>query len=311
MNIMLVSVTERIREIGLRKALGATPRLIRRQFLLEASVLGLTGGALGALLGLLGAVLLPHAIGVPDPFSAGGQPSARSSWPSPSASSSASTRPPGRPGSPPSTLSQRMTNRPRTRRRPPSRATVSDPPLLAVAAADLVIALRRGRGRRGDDDAPGPVRAGASGTWRPSQGRRWRSRAATGQVTVSWTSSTTFTQNGYAAASSVAVGDCVTVTGTTAKSTTITAKTVTIVPAPSSGICTNGAGFAAVGARGGREQGGTGQTGRGRAVGVAGERQWQRGRRFPGGEGGPPNGASGNGPPGGGFAGAAASPPAR
>jgi putative ABC transport system permease protein len=59
MNIMLVSVAERIREIGLRKALGARPKLIRRQFLVEASVLGLAGGVLGVLLGLLGAVLIP------------------------------------------------------------------------------------------------------------------------------------------------------------------------------------------------------------------------------------------------------------
>jgi putative ABC transport system permease protein len=65
MNIMLVSVTERIREIGLRKALGATPGQIRRQFLVEASVLGLTGGALGAGLGIIGAIFLPGAVGDP------------------------------------------------------------------------------------------------------------------------------------------------------------------------------------------------------------------------------------------------------
>jgi putative ABC transport system permease protein len=65
MNIMLVSVTERIREIGLRKALGARPRVIRRQFLVEASVLGLAGGLLGAGVGLIGAKVLPHFISSP------------------------------------------------------------------------------------------------------------------------------------------------------------------------------------------------------------------------------------------------------
>jgi putative ABC transport system permease protein len=65
MNIMLVSVTERIKEIGLRKALGAPPRVIRRQFLVESSVLGFAGGLLGVGLGVIGAVLLPKVISQP------------------------------------------------------------------------------------------------------------------------------------------------------------------------------------------------------------------------------------------------------
>jgi putative ABC transport system permease protein len=65
MNIMLVAVTERIREIGLRKALGATPAAIRRQFLVEAGVLGACGGLLGVVLGVAGAFALPGLLGQP------------------------------------------------------------------------------------------------------------------------------------------------------------------------------------------------------------------------------------------------------
>ena len=65
MNIMLVSVTERTREIGIRMAIGARSSAVRSQFLIESIVLSLTGGLAGILLGVVVSIAIPRMLGWP------------------------------------------------------------------------------------------------------------------------------------------------------------------------------------------------------------------------------------------------------
>ena len=66
MNIMLVCVTERTREIGIRKAIGAKTREVMFQFLLESMTISLVGGIIGIILAYIGVTAISHVFNIPN-----------------------------------------------------------------------------------------------------------------------------------------------------------------------------------------------------------------------------------------------------
>ncbi len=287
MNIMLVSVTERIREIGLRKALGATPGLIRRQFLVEASVLGLLGGALGALLGIVLAIFLPGWIGDPISISAPYTVLAIVVALGIGVSSSGSTRPAAPRTWPPLTrcaVSRSPEFEMHTKEREMSRLIHpriggGRRPVAALAVA-ATLALTAGVAGAA---SPTPQFGNASGSVAAlnGAGSTMEVQNSTGQTTVTWTGTTAFTQIAVKTLTAVTTSDCLTVTGTASKKskTTIAARSITITPVPTSGSCTtNGRGTTT---GGGAPRGGGGIAGGGFRTGTSG------GGSSSGGSGGP------------------------
>jgi ABC-type antimicrobial peptide transport system, permease component len=121
MNIMLVSVTERTKEIGVRKSIGARSRDVLRQFLTEAVFISEAGGILGIILGIIAGDLLAAWLKVDIIFPYGWASPAFLSAP-PSASASDSTR---RIAQPTSILSKRCV----TNKRPPRVPNIVQGPL--------------------------------------------------------------------------------------------------------------------------------------------------------------------------------------
>ena len=163
--------------------------------------------------------------------------------------------------------------------------------IMAVLLGTVIVGLSSDAGAASSPGSGGVASgsvASISGTTMEVQS------TSSGQTTVEWTSSTTFSERVTETESAVAVGDCLTVTGTPAKKskTTVTARLITISQPSSTGKCATGLGGAS----------GTGSLG-GRPSGTSGPPSGAAG--FPGGGSGPPSGSSGSGSKGrGSFAGA-------